>query len=1024
MTHDIAWTPREVKALREAQHLSQRAFAGHLGFAHSTVANWENPHRKALHHETREVLNREFDGLSDEVRDRFDRRLGHAAGKLGAGSTVRTAMLLDSLSGDTASPLPYRPPPDAVGGVRAFLSSSMRVLLLKGAAGTGKSQLTHYLTRHFAEQADFQLLTVESWDLTGVDVAVEILRYASIPRGHDALLTLETSCQSLSRPCVVVIDGISSHHEFAVIGRQVDAILRQVTAPSLRFLITVRTPPVPETTAYPLLHATLFTATGKIGDTHRTELTPWTSAEAQNRWDQARSTEVPPFERLPAGIRHLVRTPVYMRLALAASLETTGHDLNAYTLLERCVRAIIGSGASDPQPVMAALTELAWSQSQLHVRCNSISQPGHRTSPPPLPSGAATGIVRTLSHGRIEFTHDVLSEFFLSTYIADILQDHGRSVAAVSLLNELATQASVSGAARSIFELIVQRLDDRAPGLLEYVATAPTTATTTVPLLLAMADGSRFATPEVLRAVANRANQERSISLSRALLDSRALHPALGHGRATWLLALLRQFGTELWPEITGFIERTFDVADTYALLDAADLSESDEATFFARHFYLFFSDTTSNALDTFLSHPNWRVRAALAEGIRDDHAPAGAPGLNIMEQLVRDVDYKVRAAVAPAVTRVPQPLAERYLSTLLNDDNWHVRECALHGLDPLGPGHPRQELVHAALAAINADSAWRRCPRHIRPSWQRLEILHMPDLTDTFTAHDGDDHRALLMVLRETRTGYLVLPPQIRQAVVDRAQRSGNWLVQHEAAGITAGSGHSDNDDDPRLSRERFRRTRNHRAVQIALDMRDINDAITVARAAVAAGADYIEIGDPLIKEVGVSGIEQIKAAVPEATVVAEMMSADWGRDQVVLAAQAGADVVLLIGPATIASVSAAVEAGQRLGVPILLDTPIATSQRWVTEMERAGVDGFTITTNIDLGIGNTTALDAARTLRSWTQLPVAVSGGFSTTDPTVFTSPDWDILIVGRSVADAVDPAGAATRIVELVHQTERQS
>ncbi|MGW1682845.1 orotidine 5'-phosphate decarboxylase / HUMPS family protein [Saccharopolyspora sp. NPDC002376] len=210
---------------------------------------------------------------------------------------------------------------------------------------------------------------------------------------------------------------------------------------------------------------------------------------------------------------------------------------------------------------------------------------------------------------------------------------------------------------------------------------------------------------------------------------------------------------------------------------------------------------------------------------------------------------------------------------------------------------------------------------------------------------------------------------------------------------------------------------------MQIALDMRDINDAIVVARAAVAAGADYIEIGDPLIKEVGVSGIEQIKAAVPEATIVAEMMSADWGRDQVVLAAQAGADVVLLIGLAAIASVSAAVEAGQRLGVLILLDTPIATNQRWVTEMERAGVDGFTITTNIDRGIGNT-ALDAARTLRSWTQLPVAVSGGFSTTDPTVFTSPDWDILIVGRSVADAVDPTSAAVRVVELVHQTERQS
>lgn len=70
-------------------------------------------------------------------------------------------------------------------------------------------------------------------------------------------------------------------------------------------------------------------------------------------------------------------------------------------------------------------------------------------------------------------------------------------------------------------------------------------------------------------------------------------------------------------------------------------------------------------------------------------------------------------------------------------------------------------------------------------------------------------------------------------------------------------------------------------------------------------------------------------------------------------------------IGPASTASVTAAIDAGQRLGVLILLDVP-ATTHRWVTVMERAGVDGFTIT--IDLGIGNTTALDAARELRAWT--------------------------------------------------------
>jgi 3-keto-L-gulonate-6-phosphate decarboxylase len=182
------------------------------------------------------------------------------------------------------------------------------------------------------------------------------------------------------------------------------------------------------------------------------------------------------------------------------------------------------------------------------------------------------------------------------------------------------------------------------------------------------------------------------------------------------------------------------------------------------------------------------------------------------------------------------------------------------------------------------------------------------------------------------------------------------------------------------------------------------------VASAAAAAGAQFVEVGDPRIKNVGIGAIEQVKQRVPEVAVVAEMMSADWGRDQVVLAAEAGADVVLLIGPASTASVAAAVDVSRRLGLPLMLDVPQSRlDPSWVHAMERTGVDGFAITANIDLGVAGPHPLERARTLREWTQLPVAVSGGFGTADEVVNTNPDWDILIVGRSVTDAVEPAAA---------------
>ncbi|MFI7121967.1 orotidine 5'-phosphate decarboxylase / HUMPS family protein [Amycolatopsis sp. NPDC049868] len=152
----------------------------------------------------------------------------------------------------------------------------------------------------------------------------------------------------------------------------------------------------------------------------------------------------------------------------------------------------------------------------------------------------------------------------------------------------------------------------------------------------------------------------------------------------------------------------------------------------------------------------------------------------------------------------------------------------------------------------------------------------------------------------------------------------SDHWLVRREAKHLTAedaGAG-----ADPRVAHERYRRLRSSQAVQVALDMHDITDAVRVAQAAADAGADLIEIGDPLIEAAGLRAIEQVKTAVNDTPVVAEMMSADWGRDQVVLAAQAGADIVQLIGPATAASVRAAVDAGRRLAFPSSL-TPLPTA-------------------------------------------------------------------------------------------------
>ncbi|MFD8497700.1 orotidine 5'-phosphate decarboxylase / HUMPS family protein [Amycolatopsis sp. NPDC059657] len=1007
-----------MKLLRDVQHLSQRAFAARLGYAQSTVVGWEKPDRgSTLQHETIEALTTELNRLPEDKRDHFDRERGISGGRLGSGSATRTAALLATAVPGPGTPLPYSPPSDTIDAARNFLTSSARVFLVSGAAGTGKTSLTRYLAEQFADQADCQLLAVSGWETSSTDLAVEILRYASIPRGDDALLTLEEHASRLTRPCLVFVDGIATHDMFSLLCRHVDTILRQVIVPALRFVLTVRTPPALETTAYPLLHASLFTSAGTKDHETQHSLTPWPADLTRRTWERETGT---PFDSLPPSVRDLARTPLYMKLALDTPPELAGGGLGAYALLHRCVRRILGADREGHR--FAQLTELAQQQGvdDVPVALRRSADTAGRALD--LPSDIPATLVLAESNRAPEFVHDVLREFFLATHIADLIEQRGRSVAAVQAFNELADRASISSTARGLLDLVVQRLDDLDSALLISIVTAPNASLrSTVPLMISMSSDAQYLTPAVVRACAARAENGPEPALTRALLASPRLHHALGASCYRWLLTMLRRFGADLWPEMTRFVEENFDSTDAYTLLDLADLADSDEATYFARHFYLFFADSTGSTLQTFLSHANWRVRAALAEALDSPTVVIDATGLTVMASLVRDPDYKVRAAVAPVIARVPGHDASTHLKVLLNDENWHVRERALQGLDRLGLPPRRPDLIHTALAVLDTDTAWSRTPGHIRPSQDRFRVLHASTSPTVNQPQQRYDDEVLATILREVRTGYLTPPDDLRARLVERGRSSSRWLVRREA-GHTAVTAQEQPEDTDR-TRERFRRIRNRRAIQVALDLSDINDAVRVARAVASAGVDFIEVGDPLIKKVGVGAIEQIKTAVEDTKVVAEMMSADWGRDQVMLAAQAGADIVQLIGPATAASVHAAVDAGRRLAVPILLDVPINTDHRWITEMERAGIDGLTVTTNIDIGIGSTTPLDVARELRTWTALPVAVSGGFSTTDTAIFSSKDWDILIIGRSIIDAIDPATAAKNLVELVHLNERQ-
>ncbi|PMD86853.1 3-hexulose-6-phosphate synthase, partial [Siphonobacter sp. BAB-5405] len=108
---------------------------------------------------------------------------------------------------------------------------------------------------------------------------------------------------------------------------------------------------------------------------------------------------------------------------------------------------------------------------------------------------------------------------------------------------------------------------------------------------------------------------------------------------------------------------------------------------------------------------------------------------------------------------------------------------------------------------------------------------------------------------------------------------------------------------------------------LQVAIDLLTIQDALALA-AKVAPYVDIIELGTPLIKAEGLKVVTAMKEAHPDKWVFADMKTADTGFLEAEIAFQAGADLITVMGTVDDATVKGAVEAAEKHGKKVVVDT------------------------------------------------------------------------------------------------------
>ncbi|MFP7288325.1 3-hexulose-6-phosphate synthase [Shouchella clausii] len=207
---------------------------------------------------------------------------------------------------------------------------------------------------------------------------------------------------------------------------------------------------------------------------------------------------------------------------------------------------------------------------------------------------------------------------------------------------------------------------------------------------------------------------------------------------------------------------------------------------------------------------------------------------------------------------------------------------------------------------------------------------------------------------------------------------------------------------------------------LQLALDLVDIPGAKEIV-AEVADYIDIVEIGTPVVINEGLHAVKAIKDAFPQLKVLADLKIMDAGGYEVMKAAEAGADIVTVLGVADDSTIRGAVEEARKSGREILVDLiNVKDLKTRAAEVEAMGVDYICVHSGYDHQAEGKNSFEDLQAIKSVvTRAKTAIAGGIKlATLPEVITV-NPDLVIVGGGITGEADKKAAAAEMKQLVSQ-----